>query len=128
MSQKVYAGSLALTKMKSAVITTKKGNKAILLPIDENYFTEKDGAIYLNVSVIVREEQDQYGQNGFISQKLPTDKYKELGSEKGKEIGNALPILGNIKHFENASTQNDSAGTTQVQGQVNPEDSDEIPF
>lgn len=128
MSQKVYAGSLALTKMKSAVITTKKGNKAILLPIDENYFTEKDGAIYLNVSVIVREEQDQYGQNGFISQKLPTDKYKELGAEKGKEIGNALPILGNIKHFENASTQNDSAGTTQVQGQVNPEDSDDIPF
>ena len=128
MSQKVYAGSLALTKMKSAVITTKKGNKAILLPIDENYFTEKDGAIYLNVSVIVREEQDQYGQNGFISQKLPTDKYKEMGAEKGKEIGNALPILGNIKHFENASTQNDSAGTTQVQGQVNPEDSDDLPF
>ena len=128
MSQKVYAGSLALTKMKSAVITTKKGNKAILLPIEENYFTEKDGAIYLNVSVIVREEQDQYGQNGFISQKLPTDKYKELGAEKGKEIGNGLPILGNIKHFENTSTQNDSAGTTQVQGQVNPEDSDEIPF
>lgn len=127
MSQKVYAGSLALTKMKSAVITTKKGNKAILLPIDENYFTEKDGAIYLNVSVIVREEQDQYGQNGFISQKLPTDKYKELGAEKGKEIGNALPILGNIKHFENASTQNDSAGTTQVQGQVNPE-GDDLPF
>lgn len=127
MSQKVYAGSLALTKMKSAVITTKKGNKAILLPIDENYFTEKDGAIYLNVSVIVREEQDQYGQNGFISQKLPTDKYKELGAEKGKEIGSALPILGNIKHFENASTQNDSAGTTQVQGQVNPEE-DDLPF
>lgn len=127
MSQKVYAGSLALTKMKSAIITTKKGNKAILLPIDENYFTEKDGAVYLNVSVIVREEQDQYGQNGFISQKLPTDKYKELGTEKGKEIGNGLPILGNIKHFENASSQNDSAGTTQVQGQVNPEE-DDLPF
>lgn len=128
MSQKVYAGSLALTKMKSAIITTKKGNKAILLPIDENYFTEKDGAVYVNVSVIVREEQDTYGQNGFISQKLPTDKYKELGAEKGKEIGNALPILGNIKHFENVSSQNDSSGTTQIQGQVNPEDSDEIPF
>ena len=127
MSQKVYAGSLALTKMKSAIITTKKGNKAILLPIDENYFTEKDGSVYLNVSVIVREEQDQYGQNGFISQKLPTDKYKELGAEKGKEIGNGLPILGNIKHFENASSKNDSAGTTQVQGQVNPEE-DDLPF
>lgn len=124
MSQKVYAGSLALTKMKSAVITTKKGNKAILLPIDENYFTEKDGAIYLNVSVIVREEQDQYGQNGFISQKLPTDKYKELGAEKAKEI--QLPILGNIKDFT-GSGANDSAGTTQVQGQVDPEE-DDLPF
>ena len=123
MSQKVYAGSLALTKMKSAVITTKKGNKAILLPIDENYFTEKDGAIYLNVSVIVREEQDQYGQNGFISQKLPTDKYKELGAEKGKEIGNALPILGNIKDFT-GSGANDSAGATQIEGQVDPEEDD----
>ena len=34
MSQKNYSGSLALTKMKCAIITTKKGNKAILLPID----------------------------------------------------------------------------------------------
>lgn len=124
MSQKVYAGSLALTKMKSAVITTKKGNKAILLPIDENYFTEKDGAIYLNVSVIVREEQDQYGQNGFISQKLPTDKYKELGAEKAKEI--QLPILGNIKDFT-GSGANDSAGATQIEGQVDPEE-DGLPF
>jgi hypothetical protein len=128
MSQKVYAGSLALTKMKSAIITTKKGNKAILLPIDENYFTEKDGAVYLNVSVIVKEEQDQYGKNGFISQKLPTDKYKELGAEKGKEIGNSLPILGNIKHFENSSNQNDSSGSTIIEGNVNPEETDDLPF
>ena len=123
MSQKVYAGSLALTKMKSAVITTKKGNKAILLPIDENFFTEKDGSIYLSVSVVVRDEQDQYGQNGFISQKLSTEKNKELGAEKAKEI--QLPILGNIKHFEN---NNDNAGSVQVQGQIDPEEHDDLPF
>ena len=76
MSQKNYSGSLALTKLKSAIITTKKGTKAILLPIDENYFTEKNGAIYLNVGVVVRDELDQYGQNGFISHKLSTEKYK----------------------------------------------------
>jgi ABC-type metal ion transport system substrate-binding protein len=91
MSQKVLSGSMALTKLQSAIITTKKGTKAILLPIESNYFTEKDGAVYLNVSVVVREEQDQYGQNGFIAQKLDTEKYKELGKEKANEI--KLPIL-----------------------------------
>lgn len=124
MSQKNYSGSLALTKLKSAIITTKKGTKAILLPIDENYFTEKDGAIYLNVGVVVRDELDQYGQNGFISHKLSTEKYKELGAEKAKEI--QLPILGNIKDFT-GSGANDSAGATQIEGQVDPEE-DGLPF
>lgn len=124
MSQKNYSGSIALTKMQSAIITTKKGTKAILLPIDANYLTEKDGAVYLNVGVVVRDEQDQYGQNGFISHKLSTEKYKELGAEKAKEVN--LPILGNIKDFT-GSSQNDSGGATQVQGQVNPEE-DDLPF
>lgn len=122
-NQKVYAGSLALTKLQSAIITTKKGAKCLLIPIDANHFTEKDGAVYLNCSVIVRDEQDQYGQNGFISQKLDAEKYKALGAEKAKEI--KLPILGNIKHFENSG--NDSAGVAQIDGQVNPEE-DDLPF
>lgn len=123
-NQKVLSGSLALTKLQSAIITTKKGAKCILLPIESNYFTEKDGAVYLNISVIVREEADKYGQNGFISQKLDTAKYKELGAEKAKEI--TLPILGNIKDF--GSGGNDTAGTTEIQGQVNPEESDDLPW
>lgn len=123
INQKVYAGSIAMTKLQSAIITTKKGAKCLLIPIDKNYLTEKDGAVYLNCSVIIREEADQYGQNGFISQKLDTAKYKELGAEKAKEV--QLPILGNIKHFLN--NQNDNAGTTQVEGVVNPEE-DDLPF
>lgn len=45
MSDKRLSGSIALTKLESAIITTKKGNKAILIPIDSNYLTEKDGAV-----------------------------------------------------------------------------------
>ena len=123
MSQKVYSGSLALTKLQTAIITTKKGSKCLLIPIDKNYFTEKEGAIYLNCSVIIRDEPDQYGQDGFISQKLDTETYKSLGAEKAKEI--KLPILGNIKHF--AGGGNDSAGTTQIEGSVDPEN-DYLPF
>lgn len=122
-NQKSYVGSIALTKLKSALITTKKGTKAILLPINENYFTEKDGSVYLNVGVLIRDEQDQYGQNGFISHKLSTEKYKELGSEKAKEI--QLPILGNLKNF--AIQNNDNSGAVQIDGNIDPEDAD-IPF
>ena len=124
MSQKIYSGSLALTKLKSAIITTKKGNRAIVIPIDENYLTEKDGSIYLPISVIAKDEQDQYGQNGFISQSVSSEKYKELGKDKVKEL--ALPILGNIKTFGNGG--NDSSGATQLEGQTDPEEDDSLPF
>ncbi len=124
MSDKRLSGSIALTKLESAIITTKKGNKAILIPIDSNYLTEKDGAIYLNVGVVVRDAQDQYGQNGFISHNLSSDKYKELGAEKAKEI--KLPILGNIKDF--AGNGNDSSGATTIADPINPEESEDLPF
>ena len=123
-NQKVYAGSIALTKLQSAIITTKKGAKCLLIPIEKNYLTEKDGSIYLNCNVVVREQPDQYGQDGFISQKLDTETYKALGKEKANEI--KLPILGNIKHFTNS--QNDSAGTTTIEALINPEDDDDLPF
>lgn len=124
MGQKTLSGSIALTKMKSAIITTKKGAKAIVLPIDANYFTEKDGAVYLNVNVVVRDEQDSYGQNGFISQKLDSGKYKEMGKEAANEL--KLPILGNIKDF--GSGGNDSAGSTVYDAKpIDPEE-DDLPF
>lgn len=122
MTQKNYSGSIALTKLKSALITTKKGNRAIIIPLEENYLIEKDGAVYLPLNVVVKSETDQYGQNGFIGQTLPTEKYKELGKDKAKELN--LPILGNIKYF---STSNDSENVTEVQGKVDPE-SDDLPF
>lgn len=122
MSDKRLSGSIALTKLQSAVITTKKGNKAILIPIDANYLIEKDGAIYLNVGVVVRDEQDQYGQNGFISHQLGSDKYKEIGKEKAQEL--KLPILGNIKDF---SGSNYSEGATNIEGVTDPE-IDPLPF
>ena len=124
MSDKRLSGSIALTKLESAIITTKKGNKAILIPIDSNYLTEKDGSVYLNIGVMVRETQDQYGQNGFISHQLSSDKYKELGAEKAKEI--KLPILGNIKDFSGGG--NDNSGATHIVEPINPEESDDLLF
>jgi len=124
MSDKRLSGSIALTKLESAIITTKKGNKALLIPIESNYLTEKDGAIYLTVGVVVKEEADQYGQNGFISQNLPSDKYKSLGKEEAGKI--KLPILGNIKDFSGGG--NDSAGVTHIAEPIDPSEDDSLPF
>ena len=124
MSDKRLSGSIALTKLESAIITTKKGNKAILIPIDSNYLTEKDGAVYMSVGVVVKDETDTYGQNGFISQNLSSDKYKELGKEEAGKI--KLPILGNIKDFSGGG--NDFAGTTHIAEPINPEEDDSLPF
>lgn len=122
-NQKNYAGSIALTKLQSAIITTKEGAKCILIPINANYLTEKDGAVYMNCNVVVREEVDRYGQNGFIAQKLDSETYKSLGKEKANEI--KLPILGNIKDFGTGG--NDAAGTTHIAEPINPEE-DDLPF
>lgn len=124
MSDKRLSGSIALTKLESAIITTKKGNKAILIPIDSNYLTEKDGAVYMSVGVVVKDETDTYGQNGFISQNLSSDKYKELGKEEAGKI--KLPILGNIKDF--SSGGNDASGTTHIATPIDPNDDDSLPF
>jgi hypothetical protein len=127
--QKSYAGSIALTKMKHAVITTAKGTRAILLPIDENFLTEKDGAVYMSVGVVTKTEADQYGQNGFISHKLSSEKYKELGAELAKDI--KLPILGNIKDFSGGGGADASGAMTAEEAQQyspSEENTDDIPF
>ena len=122
MSDKRLSGSIALTKLKSAFYTTKKGAKCLMIPIEDNFLTEKDGAVYMTVSVNVKDQQDQYGQNGFIAQALPSDKWKAMSEADRK--ANQLPILGNIKDF--APTNNDSGGVheaTIIEGEE-----DDLPF
>lgn len=119
-----YAMSIALTKLKSAIITTKKGTKCLLIPIDDNYMTEKDGAVYLQTDVVTMDSEDQNGNWGFQVQKLPSEKYKALGAEKAKEI--QLPYFGNLKIF--AKKSNDAEGTIHVADPINPEEADDLPF
>ena len=76
------------------------------------------------VNVIVRDEQDKYGQNGFISQNVGSEKYKELGKDKVKELN--LPILGNIKDFSTPS--NNDAGAVHQAVVMEGEENDDLPF
>jgi hypothetical protein len=121
-----YALSVALTKMKHSIITAKSGQKCLVLPIDDNYLTaiEKDGqtAVYMQTDVVTMDSEDTNGNWGFQVQKLPSEKYKELGAEKAKEI--FMPYLGNLKVF--AKKTNDVSEPVNVE--FNEEEHDDLPF
>ena len=97
-----YALSVALTKLEHGFITTKAGNKCLVIPLEKNYLTEKDGAVYMQTDVVTMDSEDTNGNWGFQVQKLPSEVWKELGSDKAKEV--KLPYLGKLKIFAKANT------------------------
>lgn len=127
-TQKKFSGSIALSKLTHVIMTkkNKKGKeiKGLFIPIKENCLVEgKEGAIYIAVTVVTKTPQDDYGQNGFIAQN-GNKKWSEA-SEKEKEIFKGLPILGNIKDFEDhkGTSSSDSSGS---KGDI--DEDDDLPF
>jgi hypothetical protein len=116
-----YALSVSLTKMKHSIITAKSGQKCLVLPIDDNYLTEKEGAVYMQTDIVTMDSEDANGNWGFQIQKLPSDIYKSLGQEKAKEI--VLPYLGNLKVF--VKKQNDASEPVDLDLE---EERDELPL
>jgi len=126
-TERKLSGSIALTKLQH-VIQEKKGKngpvKCLVIPIDANLLTEKDGAVYMAVNVNFKSEQDKYGQNGFISKTTDSKIWKELDDEGKKAAQDLSPILGNIKDFSGGSA-NDNAGAA-AEGVLAEED--DLPF
>lgn len=112
-----YALSVSLTKMKHSIITAKSGQKCLVLPIDDNYLTLKDDAVYLQTDIVTMDSEDDNGNWGFQVQKLPSDIWKKLGTEKAKEI--KLPYFGNLKIF--AKKSNDAIPQENIE-------TDDLPF
>ena len=84
--------------------------------LDKNRFYKGEKGTYATMTTFINlDEQDQYGNNGFITQKKEKDENVEL------------PILGNSKVF-----WNDNREPTEKQMQTPPapeyDDSDSIPF
>ena len=116
-----YAMSIALTRLQHKIVTSKSGQKCIVIPIDDNYLTLKDDAVYMQTDVVT---MDSIGENknwGFQVQKLPSDIWKKLGAEKAKEI--KLPYLGNLKIFEKANTDVVPEAIIELSDEV-----DDLPF
>lgn len=128
MSQRRLSGSIALTKLIHVPmeVTGKSGNKVkgIFIPIPQNHLFEgKEGALYANINVVIKDEEDQYGQHGFISQTVDSKIYK-AATDTEKEEFKKLPILGNLKDFSGGGNDSSGAASTNV---FTP-DSDDLPF
>jgi hypothetical protein len=124
-----YSGSIALTKMKHVIMTkkNKKGKKitGLFIPVKENFLVPgKDGAYYMSVNIVTKTPQDDYGQNGFVSQN-GNKKWSEA-SEKEKDAFKSLPILGNIKNFEDAKSTSQADTSGAASGPV--DEDDDMPF
>jgi hypothetical protein len=57
------------------------------------YKSPKTNRTYLNIAVLIRDEKDQYGNDGFVTQKVPQGVERDKG-----------PILGNAKIKERPGT------------------------
>jgi len=115
-----YALSVSLTKLEHGFITTKNGSRCLVIPIEKNYLTEKDGAVYMQTDLVTMDSEDTNGNWGFQVQKLPSEIYRTLGSEKAKEV--KLPYLGNLKIFAKKTT--DAVEAIPMEEEA----SDDLPF
>lgn len=124
--EKRLTGSIALTKLQHVIMKAKGQSgevRGIFIPIEKNLLVEKDGAVYMALNLTVKEDQDQFGQNGFIAKTTDSKIWKTL-DEAGKENAKKLsPILGNVKDW--SSTTDDTSGAA-VEGEV--EEDDKLPF
>jgi len=116
-----YAMSVALTKLQHKIITARSGQKCIVIPIDDNYLTLKEDAVYMQTDIVTMDSVDDNGNWGFQVQKLPSDIWKKLGAEKAKEI--KLPYLGNLKIFAKANTDAVPEAVIDLE-----EEPDDLPF
>ena len=90
---KIYRGSIDVTK------------------IDKKRLYKGDKGTYLNFSVVVRDEPDQYGNDGFVAEDI---------TKEEREAGQKGTILGNVRKVEKRQTE-------QPDPQQAPQD-DDLPF
>ena len=83
------------------------------------YISPRNGKKYLNISVLIREQKDDYGKDGFVVQKI--SKERKAAGEKG-------PILGNCKIVDWEAQKPSVIKQTLQPDKWDDDDSSEIPF
>ncbi len=122
-----YYGQIALTKFKSAVISVnnKQGEavRGVFIPIGVNHLYEGKKHIYASVGLALH-DRDEYENDGFISQQVSADMYKNADDQQKEEFNN-LPILGNIKKSSGVDAGSKDFDATP---EVTSDSNDDMPF
>lgn len=123
-----FSGSIALTKLVHVKRQQKGKNgmvDVLIIPIDANYLEQdKNGGVYIPISGKLTEEEDKYGQNGFIGKRLPSDVYK-AADEELKNDRSKTPIIGNMKIWGSGGG---NTNTGQVDEGSEVDADDDLPF
>ena len=118
---KIIAASIDFRKMKSAVFTTPKGTKCILIPIDQDGIIVTETGQFLNFTIHCNDEANEYKQDTSLSLKQT----KEQTERKDKKvyIGNGIIVW--------SSEGKPTTPTPAQEANVEPEhlgNEDDLPF
>ena len=102
MAKLINAG-IALSKLQSAPYTTAKGAKCIMIPIDQDGITEKDGKVYLNLQIGVNDEKDKYENDCSIS--ISQNKEEREAKKEKVYIGNGKTFWESNKSIPDHSAK-----------------------
>lgn len=147
MAQRIFNGNLALNRLINVKMKKKGKNgkdvTGLFIPLDVNYLEEntyetRDGKvtdINIPVRVIVKEETDSKGQDGFVAKTIGSKTFKEADEEKQKffrdydneDLKKVTPILGNIKDFSGTGGSQAPPDNT-ANSEVVDADDDDLPF
>lgn len=134
-------GMISLTRL-THVIMEKKGKtgmvRGLFIPIDVNYletqeYETKDGKkvseIGIPISVIVKPETDDRGQDGFIGKNIPTKIWKEASDAEKEKMKTFQPILGNLKDWDKGGgTKTPEVNDAGGGAVFNADEDDDLPF
>jgi len=110
-----FSSKLNLRQLKHAVITTKQGNKALVIPIKENQLFDGEKGTYLELMHFPYESKTN--DTHLIKQSFDKEFYKNLTKEE-KE---AFPILGNSRVWKKQEQDPNNID-------ISIDESDDLPF
>jgi hypothetical protein len=114
--------NLNLRALKSTIIKDVQGKTAtkqcLIIPIaDNDLFVGEKGGVYLNLSAW--ESNNLKDGKTHLVKQSPSRKVREAMTNEERK---SIPILGDMKPFENASA------TVKSEGVMAVEDNDDLPF
>lgn len=89
------------------------------------YESPKTGKKYLSITVLIRDEKDKYGYDGFVVQKI--SKERKAAGEKGPILGNAKIMDWDAPKQGQNGPPNSNSYSSQIVGNDDDDDSS-IPF